>query len=79
MADKYIDNPIASTLVKVSLAAGTIPFADTLREKNPELLEKVVDIIGEKAINNVLNVLTDSPAVAVADAFEMATTYNAHD
>ena len=79
MADKYIDNPIASTLVKVSLAAGTIPFADTLREKNPELLEKVVDIIGEKAINNVLNVLTDSPTVAVADAFEMATTYNAHD
>ena len=45
MADKYIDNPIAATLVKVSLAAGTIPFADTLREKNPELLEKVVDII----------------------------------
>ena len=79
MADKYIDNPIASTLVKVSLAAGTIPFADTLREKNPELLEKVVDIIGEKAINNVLNVLTDSPTVAVADAFEMATSYNAHD
>lgn len=79
MADKYIDNPIASTLIKVSLAAGTIPFADTLREKNPELLKKVVDIIWEKAINNVLNVLTDSPTVAVADAFEMATSYNAHD
>ena len=79
MADKYIDNPIAATLVKVSLAAGTIPFADTLKEKNPELLEKVVDIIWEKAINNVLNVLTDSPTVSVADAFELATWYNAHE
>jgi len=79
MWDKYIDNPLAQTLVKVSLAAWTIPFADALKKKNPELLWKVVDIIWEKAINSVLNVLTDSPTVSVADAFELATGQNAHE
>ena len=42
------------------------------------MLEKVIDIIGEKAINKVLNSLTDSPTVTMADAFEIATNVSAH-
>ena len=79
MADKYIDNPQASWLVKASLASWILTFADDIRKESPDVLQKVIDIIGEKAINKVLNSLTDSPTVTMADAFEIATWVNAHD
>ena len=78
MADKYIDNPQASWLVKASLASWIITFADDIRKESPDVLQKVIDIIGEKAINKVLNSLTDSPTVTLADAFEIATWTSAH-
>lgn len=78
LADKYIDNPQASWLVKASLASWIVAYADQIRKKSPEVLEKVIDIIGEKAINKVLNSLTDSPSVTLADAFEIATWTSAH-
>lgn len=79
LADKYIDNPQAAWLVKASLASWIVAFADNIRDKSPEVLEKVIDIIWEKAINKVLNSLTDSPTVTLADAFEIATGQNAHN
>lgn len=78
MADKFADNPHTTALVKTSLAAWLIRFADEIDRKSPWMLEKVIDIIGEKNINRVLNTLTDSPTVTVADAFELATWVNAH-
>ena len=78
LADKYIDNPQASWLVKASLASWIVAYADQIKKKSPEVLEKVIDIIGEKAINKVLNSLTDSPTVTLADAFEIATWTSAH-
>ena len=79
MADKFIDNPQAAWLVKASLASWIVTFADDIREESPDVLQKMIDIIWEKAINKVLNSLTDSPTVTMADAFEIATGVSAHD
>lgn len=78
LADKYVDNPQAVWLIKASLASWIVAFADKIKERDPEMLGKLVDIIGEKAINKVLNSLTDSPTVTMADAFELATGVSAH-
>ena len=78
LADKFFDNPIAAWLVKVSLANGISSYADEIEEASPWMLAKVKDIVWEKYFNSVLNSLTDSPAVTLADAFELATNISAH-
>lgn len=78
LADNFVESPQAAGLIKASLASWLVSFADKIEEKSPWMLEKVVDIIGEKAINDVLNTLTDSPTVTMADAFELATGVSAH-
>lgn len=78
LADKYVDSPISKALVKASLAAGVMSYADEIEKNSPWTLREVKDIIGEKAFNTVLNNLTDSPASSIADAFELATNISAH-
>ena len=78
LAERFSDNPQTEWLIKASLASWLVSFAEEIEKKSPWMLEKVIDIIGEKAINKVLNSLTDSPTVTMADAFELATGVNAH-
>lgn len=78
LADKYVDNPQAAWLIKASLASWIVAFADQIKSKSPETLQQVIEIIWEKNINKVLNSLTDSPTVLMADAFELASWSSAH-
>ena len=78
LSERFSDNPQTEGLIKASLASWLVSFAEEINKKSPWMLEKVIDIIGEKAINKVLNSLTDSPTVTMADAFEIATNVSAH-